>query len=265
MKKSHLGSLVLALSAAACASAPEAAPEEPNASSVVGEDLAGELALGTNTDERAAGVYAHGAQSISFDIRREGPALRTTITRGNGEPILDSTLVDGVDTARLLGGRLIVTGDVKSKPTREGDESVLRELSAMPEAPLVASLRDALQAKGAKVVTAARSGELSPQFGIGKAPNTGYVMLPHPPAAVVFQTWSFWGTTTFQFRTWHWATQFVCMTNWTYPRTCITIPGATDGPSYRLFRGQWWGYELFVWDDRSATDPLAGGVAATSF
>ncbi len=52
MNKPLLGTLFLALSAAACASGPEATAEAPNADAVVGADLAGELAFGINTEQQ---------------------------------------------------------------------------------------------------------------------------------------------------------------------------------------------------------------------
>ncbi len=107
------------------------------------------LTIETSTNDRVAGIYEHNGVAIRFDLSRDELARHARITFISGEPIVDATLQDGIESSVFLGGKARVTGAVHGgEPTTEGDADVFDVLNGLPEASLVPELKEALIAQG---------------------------------------------------------------------------------------------------------------------
>ncbi len=122
--------IVAALSATACAAATSEESSTPAT-----ENHA--LKLTTRTADEVSGTYSENDAELGFHLYREGD-VRFAVPH-----VIDSVLVLGV-----LGGRLVEHGAVYDDATLEGDKAALDDMLELPEAKLVAPLKDALAEAG---------------------------------------------------------------------------------------------------------------------
>ena len=185
-------SVVVALLASGCVSADqEAQPPQQTTSSEQALDLT------KQTPDEVAGTYVVDGVQLTFRLRREGEARFATLSARAGQPFVESTYRDGIDEVRVLGGKLVERGNVHEDARLEGDSAALDQMLAMPEAKLVAPLKDALADAGVdpffigrEPKEAARGGVQPTAYYDGSSWHLNYW------ESASFATWSFWGWTT---------------------------------------------------------------------
>jgi hypothetical protein len=107
------------------------------------------LAIETSTPDHVTGSFERRGVAIRFDLGRDSSTRHALVAHPSGEPIVDATLRDGIESTVFLGGRARVTGPVDGgEPTTEGDAHIFDALNALPEAGLVPELKEALIAQG---------------------------------------------------------------------------------------------------------------------
>jgi len=152
------------------------------------------LTLDIHEAEHVAGRFTHDGSVLAFDFALHGAAREATLRRETGEPILTSTVsADGVETMRVLGGRMVVSGVPSDpEPRSEGDHQAAVEMNEMPEMKLVAPLREALASAG---VSRALFAPIRPS-GLSIKANMNQWYTLGCKQSQTFPTWSFWSITT---------------------------------------------------------------------
>jgi hypothetical protein len=138
--------LVLALAAAGCSSAVE--DEKPSASENASFDpvqsfSSDGLKLERSEKDHVAGTFTRDGVTIRFDISRDGEVRRMVLESEAGDPLVDSTYADGVDTAIYFGGKAKAIGRPNEEPKREGDDALFEQL-AKSDARIFPQLKEAL-------------------------------------------------------------------------------------------------------------------------
>lgn len=201
-----LPSVVLSLSGVACTAAhgdatepsgPEqGAPEHP-ADPRDGMSSKG-LSVDDATGDHASGRFVRDGVTLTFAFTRDGEARTARFSSGAGEPILESTLRDGVDTSRYFGGKATargaVHGDIEEKT---GDPAVFNALASSPEVALIPRLKEALLASRSVSEDLFRAPARAEGAGVvtPRAINDGHWQTVTPSNSYGFFSWSFWGTT----------------------------------------------------------------------
>lgn len=241
-----LSTLVVSLALAACGG--EVSPETPSVASGehpadVSVDMSSDgLTVDEATEDRASGRFVRDGVAIRFAFARDGETRSARILRDSGEPLIETTLVDGVDSSSYFGGKATVRGFVNSEPTdRTGNESVFEELKTSPEVSLVPALKEALLAshrvnedlfrKAASKVE--RAGAILPQ-----SVGDGVWRIVNRSVSYGFFSWSFWGTTTViagDYLDW-----------WNGPYAVSLQAGLApaqiqSGRGHNIYGRQWWG------------------------
>ena len=198
--------VVLALSGVACAAphddATGAGGAEGAASGHPADPRDGMSAEGLTVDQatsdRAAGRLVRDGITLGFELTRDGEARTARFTSATGEPILESSLRDGVDTSRYFGGKATARGAVNGEvEEKTGDPAVFESLTSSPEAALIPKLKEALLASRRVNEDLFRA----PSRGAGegaltpRALNDGQWQIVTRGNSYGFFSWSFWGTT----------------------------------------------------------------------
>ncbi len=149
------------------------------------------------------GTFERRARRLAFDLDATDGGHTARIFDDKGAAIIDSKLENGVEETMLLGGLAQVRGTVGAlEPDVQADQATLEKLAKNPDVQLVPELKEALRVRGvdgaffsANPTTTKTAGGVNPQswldvWGTWHLNTWESVDLP---------TWSFWGTTTFEF------------------------------------------------------------------
>jgi hypothetical protein len=231
--------LLIASALVGCASGAE---EESPSSGAGDVDRTKGLTLDEAAPDHVTGAFARDGATIGFDLATDGHTRHAVLTLGSGAPLLDATMVDGIESAKLLGGRLVVTGDATSvEPKLEGDRHVIEELAALPESQLVIPMKEAL---GAAHVDAAL-------FNVQPAPSSSELQpldlvtwtRLDARQSISVPTWSFWGVTRIRLYNETTGSQTASLTTFNGVRGFVTLATAYE---MREVSGQWWGMPVTV-------------------
>jgi hypothetical protein len=214
------------------------------------------LTIETSAPLHVAGRFARHGATIIFDLAQEGEGRHLRVESASGQPILDSTLARGVDSATYLGGKAHAEGPSQGEPKLEGDAAAWSELEASAEAQLLPELKEALIAAHVEEdlfrpeLAATRAGNVTPKAGYD-----GYWWHIAPYGdGYGFWSWSWWGVTS------------VVVAREENPYgECWGVnfyPGASyehvDGCGMQTIRRRWWGAYVTVTDGMAPLCSLDG-------
>jgi len=245
----------LAMFAFGCAADPTAPPggDDQEAKAASPESAAeGSLALETSASDHVTGSFTKDGVTLGFDLSAEGGARHAHLiakTPSATVELLDASLSkDGIETSKLLGGRLVVSGAPDSiEPKMEGDLTVLDDLATLPEARLVTPMKDALRAAHVddelfRFRGASRAGSQSSVTPQGRLANVTL----DAGQSVRVPTWSFWAVTTIlMINLTDTGNSYVWMSITTYNGMKQYYPILWKGGQNRV-TGQWWGAPVTV-------------------
>lgn len=215
-------------------------PEESDGQSATASATQGlTIDAATSGPSQVVGSFTRDEATVTFLFRREGDVRFARLADASGRTIVETEERAGVETSKLLGGRLLVTGAIGSDaPTYDGDLRVRDELSASPEARLVGPLKEALSRANVDrtlfASTGGPSGNVKPMGRLANVTLDAKQWVDVP-------TWSFW------------ATSRISMIEMSGCRTWVdtlTAQGRKDSyliqNNTRTVYGQWWGFAVRV-------------------
>ena len=189
----------LSLSAFACGG--EVGGESPEVKA--GEPIASqELSITKQTSDRVEGNFHRDNQTLQFELFAIEGGRMARILDEAGEPLIETSLKDGIEDSSLLGGQARLRGSVLSlAPETEGDGEIFRKMEKIPAIKLVPDLKNALRSAGVEG-SFFSANEASQKPGLTTKnwlDVWGYWHLSCNESHD-FPTWTFWGWTTFELR-----------------------------------------------------------------
>jgi hypothetical protein len=101
-----------------------------------------------HADKDVSGTFVDGDASLDFSFSVDGRTRIAIIRSADGRPLIESRLVDGIETTTYLGRVTLHGVPTGGVPGITGDPTNLDELANLPEAQLVEPLREALEQRG---------------------------------------------------------------------------------------------------------------------
>ena len=253
--------LVLASSALGCAADPSGDSSDPATASrdegaAAAEDVPrGDLQLDVEGPSRVAGRFSRDGVVLAFDFARTGDEHVAELKTGDGRALVTSKLAGGVETTRIYGGRLVMSGAPEAaEPTFDGDRAELAAVMVEPAMTLLSDLRKVLTARGVdrELHTPARTGALAPaKYFSGW---DGYWHLA-PGEQHTFGTWAFWYPTYVNLR--NWASRCTNVTLW---HMGAPEPLVLPGYSWTQATRYYWGFPVTVEPMRAWVDWGSGRI-----
>jgi hypothetical protein len=207
------------------------------------------LTLETSDSDHLTGRFERNGVQLRFDFQKNGDTRHVRFERSSGEPLLESTLKDGVDSSTLLGGKAYAQGEVFGAPTIQGQSDAFAELSAAPEALLLPELKEALIA-----------GHVDEAFWSAEAPTAagglttqrwfdGTYWHLSSGESIGFWSWSFWGWTTVVIASERDPANGFASA-WFQVDLAGRRPEGVSGRGMQSYRRQWWGAHVTVGNDQ---------------